>query len=59
MIIKIEDINLYKFICKHDLIKAREKFNELYKMDECLTNGEYWSLKYMSKFINLLINEVK
>ena len=56
---KIEDINLYKFICKHDLVKAREKFNELYKMGECLTNGEFWSLKYITKFIDLLIEEVK
>lgn len=46
-------------ITKNDLVKAREKFNELYKMDECITNGEFWSLKYMLKFIDLLIEEVK
>ena len=46
-------------ITKNDLVKAREKFNELYKMDECITNGEFWSLKYMLKFIDLLIEDVK
>lgn len=48
-----------KYITKQDLVKAREKFNELYKMDECITNGEFWSLKYITKFIDLLIEEVK
>lgn len=48
-----------KYITKQDLIKAKEKFNELYKKEECLTNGEYWSLIYMLKFIDLLIDEVK
>lgn len=46
-------------ITKHDLIKAKETFNKLYKKEECLTNGEYWSLIYMLKFIDLLIKEVK
>ena len=52
-------INKNKYITKHDLIKAKESFNELYKKEECLTNGEYWSLIYMLKFIDLLIDEVK
>lgn len=51
--------NYKKELTKHDLIKAKESFNKLYKKEECLTNGEYWSLIYMLKFIDLLIDEVK
>ena len=47
-----------KYITKQDLIKAKETFNKLYKKEECLTNGEYWSLIYMIKFIDFLIDEV-
>ena len=48
-----------KYITEHDLKKAKERFNKLYKKEECLTNGKYYSLIYMLKFIDLLINEVK
>ena len=55
-----ENILIHKtVITKHDLIKARETFSKEYKMDECLTNGEFWALKYMTKFIDLIIKEVK
>lgn len=52
-------IDKNKYITKHDLIKAKESLNKLYKKEECLTNGEYWSLIYMIKFIDFLIEEVK
>lgn len=48
-----------KYITKEDLVKVKEKFNKLYKPDECLTYGEYYAFYYMLLFIDLLINEVK
>ena len=47
-----------KVITKKDLIKSKEKFIKQFKENECLTNGEYWALTYMLKYIDFLINEV-
>lgn len=66
----ITQYNIYRYICNNilevktsisvdSLLKAQEKFKKSYKMDEVLTNGEYWAFKYMLKFIDLLIEEVK
>lgn len=53
-----QDLKNVKVITKKDLIKSKEKFIKQFKENECLTNGEYWSLMYMLKYIDFLINEV-
>lgn len=66
----ITQYNIYRYICNNilevktlisvdSLLKAREKFSNLYNENECIPISEYNAFINMLKFIDLLIEEVK
>lgn len=50
---------MIKIITKKKLIKAKEKFLNIYKENECIPISEYNAFINMLKFIDFLIDEVK
>lgn len=46
------------YITKKDLLKAKEKFRNIFK-DEMLTSAEYDAFLFVNKYLDLLIKEIE